>query len=310
MIIAVTQYLMRHMVIESFLKVNGFKLQLSDLHFFFLVMATILIAAGGYAINDYFDTRPDRLNKPGKVVIDSQLSRQFAINLHFMLSFIGTSLGIYLSFFVRIPGLSLLFILAAGMLWFYSTNYKKQFFLGNFIVSLLTGTVPILVILFELPLLNREYGEAMVRAGANFNYIFFWVSGFGFFAFLTNLIREIIKDAEDFEGDRAYGMNTFPIVMGITFTKLVVIALILAMLGLLVFILIRFIVITEAGIDYLTSFYFLLSVIFPLMGVIYFVGRARDKKFYHLASQLMKLTMLFGVLYSVIVFYTLNFRLM
>lgn len=309
LIIAATQYLMRHMVIESFLKINGFQLQLGHVHFFLLVLATTLIAAAGYAINDYFDTLPDRLNKPDKMVIDKKISRQLAINIHFILSLIGTGLGIYLSFYVKIPGLSLLFILAAGMLWFYSTNYKKQFVIGNFIVSLLTGTVPIMVILFEMPLMNKEYGEILIEAGANFNYIFYWVAGFGFFAFYTNFIREIIKDAEDFEGDRAYGMNTFPIVMGIGFTRLMIITLILGMIGFLLVILLKFILLTQAGFDYLSAGYFFAAIIFPLFSIVFFIWRARDKKAYHIASQIMKLIMLFGVLYSIIVFYTLNFRL-
>ena len=300
---------MRYMVIDSFLKVNGFHLQLSNLHFFFLVLSTVLIAAAGYAINDYFDTLPDRLNKPEKVVIDATISRHFAINLHFILSIIGTGLGIYISFFIKIPGLSLLFIIAAGMLWFYSTNYKKQFIIGNLIVSLLTGTVPVLVILFELPLLNRAYGETMMRAGANFNYIFYWIASFGFFAFLANFIREMIKDAEDFEGDSAYGMNTFPIVMGIFFTKLIIISLVLLMVALLVIVLIKFILFTEAGFDYLSAIYFFVTIISPLLITIYFIWKARNKKAYHMASQLMKLIILFGVLFSVIVFYTMNYRL-
>ncbi len=49
--------------------------------------------------------------------------------------------------------------------------------------------------------------------------IIYWVGGFAFFAFLTNLIREIIKDIEDFEGDIAYGRNTVPVVIGVLSCK-------------------------------------------------------------------------------------------
>lgn len=308
-IIAVTQILMRHMIISPFLKLNSFKLQLNEFHFVLLVLATVCIAAAGYAINDYFDTRPDRVNRPRKVVIDTQVSRQFAINLHTILNIIGVGLGIYLSFYIKIPGLSVLFILTAGMLWFYSTNYKKQFLIGNLIVSLLVGTVPVLVVLYEIPLLNREYSEIMLSADANFNYIFYWVAGFGFFAFITNFIREVIKDAEDFEGDRAYGMNTFPIVTGMLFTKMIIVSLISVLITLVTFVLMRYIIFSGDSFDYITTIYFSILIYIPLLVIIFKILIAKSKRDYHISSQILKLVMLSGVLYSMIVFYTLNFRI-
>lgn len=308
-IIAATQYLMRYMIIAPFLKLNDFGLQLDSFHFALLVLTTLLLAAAGYVINDYFDTQPDRVNKPGKVVIDKQISRHAAINLHIILNILGVGLGVYLSFYIKIPGLSLLFILTAGMLWFYSTNYKKQFLIGNLIVSILTGTVPLLVILFELPLLNREYGEIMINADASFNYIFYWVAGFGFFAFLTNFIREIVKDAEDFEGDRAYGMNTFPIVVGMLFTRVITITLIAILIILISFVLFRYILMSGAGFDYLSALYFTVLVILPLVFIIFKIIIAKSKRDYHISSQMLKFVMLSGILYSLIVYYTLSFRL-
>jgi len=308
-IIGITQVLMRYLVIDSFLDVNDFELQLGEFHFLLLVLSTILIAAGGYAINDYFDTQPDRMNKPGKVVIDRVVSRRFAITLHSVLTFTGVLLGVYLSFYIGISGLSVIFILAAGLLWFYSTNYKRQFLIGNIIVSTLTAAVPILVILFEIPLLNNEYGEIMIKHEANFTYIFYWVSGFGFFAFFSNLIREIVKDTEDFEGDSAYGMNTFPVVLGIQVTKIVIISLIILLLGFLTWALYRFILFSGSEFDYTSAVYFALLVYFPLVVVIYYVFIAKNKRDYHIASQLLKVVMLTGVIYSFVVYYILNFRL-
>lgn len=308
-IIAATQYLMRYMVIAPFLKINGFELQLDEFHFALLVLSTLFIAAAGYTINDYFDTKTDRVNKPENVVIDKEISRHLAINLHTVLNIIGVGLGIYLSFYIDIPGMSLLFLLTAGLLWFYSTNYKRQFFIGNFIVSLLIGVVPMIVILFELPLLNREYGEIMLKAGANFNYVFYWIAGFSFFAFFINFIREIVKDAEDFEGDSAYGMNTFPVQLGMPFTRILIIFLITALLVLLAFVLFNYILLSGEKFDIISGLYFLLTIFIPLLFVIFQIAIAKNKRDYHLSSQILKLVMLFGVLYSVIVFYMLNFRL-
>ena len=158
-IIIITQYIMRYCIIEPFLKINSFSLQLSNFHFFLLVISTILIAAAGYVINDYFDTRTDRLNRPNEVVIDKEIPRRYAILLHLIMNFIGVGIGIYLSFYIKVPGLSIVFIVTAGLLWFYSTDYKRQFLIGNILVSIMTAAVPILVILYEMPLLWQKCGD-------------------------------------------------------------------------------------------------------------------------------------------------------
>ncbi|MCF8380635.1 MAG: geranylgeranylglycerol-phosphate geranylgeranyltransferase [Bacteroidales bacterium] len=309
LIIAATQYLIRYFIIKPFLSVNNFELQFSDFHFFLLVLSTILIAAGGYAINDYFDTKTDRLNKPSRVVIDVKISRGFAIKIHSALSVIGVLIGVYLSFYIGIPMISVVFFLASGLLWFYSMTYKKEFLIGNLIVSLLTGIVPIMVVLFEIPLLNKVYGEIMLRVGSNFNYIFYWVLAFGFFAFTTNFIREIIKDAEDFEGDSAYGMNTIPIVLGIRTSKIIINVLSFLFLASLVFLLLKYIVFTGSGFDYISSLYFALLIFLPTLFIIYKVTMAKTKEDYHLASAVLKFIMLFGILYSVVVFIIMEYKL-
>ncbi len=303
LIIAVTQYLIRWCIITPFLQVNDFTPQLGGFHFFLLVFSTILIAAGGYVINDYFDVRPDRVNKPDTLVIDKSIPRRWAILIHSILSVSGIGIGAYLSFYISVPQLSLIFILASGLLWFYSTNYKKQFLIGNIIVSLLTGAVPMMVILFELPLLNREYGEIMLAAGANFNYIFAWISGFAFFAFLTNLIREIIKDSEDFEGDSAYGMRTVPIVAGSYYTKIILSALMIFLVFSILFLSLKYIILSTDEPDFLTSIYFLLFLIIPCIVLQIKIIGASEKRDYYIASKIIKFIMIAGILYTLVVRY-------
>ncbi len=62
-------------------------------------------------------------------------------------SITGTILGIWVSFKAHVLFLSLIFFMVNGLLWFYSTTYKRQFLLGNFIVALLAAFVPFLVLL-------------------------------------------------------------------------------------------------------------------------------------------------------------------
>ncbi|MDX2429544.1 MAG: geranylgeranylglycerol-phosphate geranylgeranyltransferase, partial [Bacteroides sp.] len=255
-IIAATQYAMRYLIMEPLLPTSDFELQFGNLQFFLLVLSTVFIAGAGYIINDYFDTRTDMINKPARVVVGVEVGRRQAMILHAILNIIGVGIGIYLSFYIKLPALSLVFMLATGLLWFYSTTYKRQFLVGNLSVSFLTGLVPLMVVLFEIPLLNRAYGEQMLLHNASFNYIFAWVAGFSLFAFLSTLIRELIKDAEDFEGDSAYGMRTVPIVLGEGWTKAIVLGLIFSTLGVLIFLLVKYILLSVEPADFYSLAYF------------------------------------------------------
>ena len=308
LIIAFTQYAMRYLLMKPLLPSDTFELQFGNLQFALLVLSTMFIAAAGYIINDYFDTRPDMINKPARVVVGVSISRKEAMILHAILNIIGVGIGVYLAFYVGLPSLSLVFVLSTGLLWFYSTNYKRQFLVGNLIVAFLTALVPLMVVLFEIPLLNREYGEVMIRYDANFNYLLAWVSAFSFFAFVTTLIREIIKDAEDLEGDNAYGMRTVPIVVGTFWTRFVVVSLIALTLFALVYLLFKYIFFSVDPADYISLVYFSLFLVLPLILLGIQIITARDKRGYHRASTLIKLIMLSGILYSVVVFYLVSFK--
>jgi 4-hydroxybenzoate polyprenyltransferase len=330
LIIAATQYAMRYLIMEPLLLQLGpvpepllfelgsvpnpllpsgeFELQFGDLQFFLLVLSTVFIAGAGYIINDYFDTRTDMINKPARVVVGVEIGRRVAMILHAVLNIIGVGIGIYLGFYIRLPALSLVFILAPGLLWFYSTNYKRQFLVGNLSVAFLTGLVPLLGVLFEIPLLNRQYGQLMLQYHLNFNYILAWVGGFSFFAFLTTLIRELIKDAEDFEGDAAYGMRTLPIVLGMIWTKVLVLLLVCLAMVMLIYLLLKHILFSVSPPDYYSLGYFALFLLLPLALLAFFFATAKSKEEFHRASTLIKLIMLGGILYSAMVFYLVQFK--
>ena len=299
-IIILTQYMMRWSIIKPILEVYEFKLQFSELNFFFLVMATVFITAAGYVINDYFDAKTDLVNRPDTVIVGRLLHRRWAILLHILLNVIGIGLGAYISFHIGLPVLTLVFVLITGILWFYSTTYKRQFLIGNVIVALLTALVPLMVILFEIPLLNNEYGLLMREMRTNFNFIIMWVGAFALYAFLLTMIREIIKDVEDFEGDSAYGRKTMPIVLGVLNSKIVIITLILTTLFSLLYVYFRFLN------DNITLVYFIIFLIIPLIYLIYKIIIAENKNHYHRASNLAKLIMLFGIFYAVVANYIIT----
>jgi 4-hydroxybenzoate polyprenyltransferase len=127
------------------------------------------------------------------------------------------------------------------------------------------------------------------------NLIFYWVGGFALFAFLTTLTREIIKDIEDFEGDVAYGRNTIPVVIGVLSSKVASVSLIIITIILLFVIWYNFIN------DFLTFIYLTVAIVLPLSLVIYKLIISRNLKQLHSASSIMKIVMLTGILYSVLV---------
>ncbi len=297
LIIILTQYLMRWSIIKPILEAYEFKLQFSELNFFFLVMATVFITAAGYVINDYFDTKTDMVNRPETVIVGKLMKRRSAILLHVFLNTIGIGLGAYISLYIGMPVLALVFVFITGLLWFYSTTYKRQFLIGNVIVALLTAIVPLMVILFEIPLLNEEYGLLLKELKSDFTLLILWVGAFALFAFLLTLIREIIKDVEDYEGDSAYGRQTLPIVLGVLNSKIVIITFLLTTLFSIVYIYFRFLN------DIITLAYFTLFLIFPLLLLLYKIIVAENKKDYHKASNLSKIIMLAGIFYALIANY-------
>ncbi len=288
---------MRWSIIYPILKVNNFHLQFSEFNFFLLVLSTIFLAAAGYVINDYFDRKTDLLNRPDTVIVGTVIKRRVAMILHIVMNIIGIGLGFYISFSIGIYKLGFIYIIIAGILWYYSTSYKRHFLTGNIIVALLTALVPLMVVLYEIPLLNKEYREFLLEYNTNFNNIFVWVAGFSFFAFIITLIREIIKDIEDFEGDNASDRNTLPVMLGIFYTKIVVTVLIFVAVFSLCFIYFKYLN------DTITFLYFIIALLLPLFFLIYKIIQSKNKTHYHFASNLTKFIMLTGLLYSLVANY-------
>lgn len=292
LIVGMTMYLMRYFVVLPLLEVYPFSLQLSSCTFAALVGATTALTAAGYVINDYFDHKTDMVNRPQRVVVGVQISRREAMAWHLVLNTLGVLLGFYVAWKISLWQIGFIFPLVAGLLWYYSTTYKKVLILGNLIVSFLVGLVPMMVILFEIPVLNRVYYSDLLQLNTSLSHLFFWVGGFGFFAFLTTLVREIIKDAEDFEGDQAYGRNTLPVAAGMQTTKGVIAGLLLIGLAALAWVHLQILP------DALTRWYFLLALALPMAYVLYKSLRAQSKTAFHHASIAMKFLMLGGIAYA------------
>ena len=305
LIVILTMVLMRYAIIEPVIsKINvmlfngtgkeiPMTLQFPWYDFLLLVAATVFITAGGYVINDYFDIKTDLINK-GKVIVGTKIPRRQAMMWHNILNIAGVSAGFYISSRVGYVWMGSLFLIVSGLLYFYSATYKRQFLIGNLVIAILTALVPLLVVLYEWPALYKFYRLNAVSL-PDINIVFYWVSGFALFAFLTTLTREIIKDIEDFEGDVAYGRNTVPVIIGVLSAKIVSVSLIIITIALLYVAWYFFIN------DLITLIYLSATVVLPLLYVVFRVAYSYNRKQLHYASSIVKIVMITGVLYSVVV---------
>jgi len=295
--------LMHYCVINPWLSAFGVSHQLSGLMFALLVLGTVFISAGGYVINDYFDTKIDALNRPEKVIVGNTVSKETASLLHQIFSVVGVLAGLAVAFLVKSLTLGLIFIMVPGLLWFYSASYKRQFLIGNIVVAFCAALIPIIVLLPEMSLLMEYYYVADLAHTPIIPTLYMWICGFSLFAFLTTFIREIIKDMEDEYGDREQECRTIAVVLGLKKTKIVVIGLIVMTVLVLSAVVFRFI---HFPVDTISSNYFIFGLLLPFLYLLYLLFRAKTPSDYGQASTFIKFIMILGSLYSVVLYLLLS----
>lgn len=222
---AFTMYAVRYFVLKPILDINGFSLQMTNWAFCLLVISVCSLIAGAYVINDYFDTKADRISGVKNVVVGRSVSRREAIFLHTLLNVLAVGIAFYLSIAAGIWKIGVLFVLVSGILWFYSSLYKRYFITGNLLVAILASLIPMSVLVYEIPLLNMAYADILIDTGTDFMYMFYWVGGFSWFLFLNILMYEINKDIYTVEGDLENGIQTLPVRWGIKSAKVAIIVL-------------------------------------------------------------------------------------
>lgn len=307
-IVALTQYAIRFGIIYPFLRQANLNLFLSESLFAMLVGATVLIAASGYIINDYFDVKLDQVNKPKQMVVGKIISRRQAMFLHTIVNIIGVGLAAHVAVQIEHPMLVLFQVVSAGLLWFYSASFKKQILIGNIIIAALTALVPFTAGYYEITVMYDQLSNADLLDAFeaynlssllfNIQYLLYWVIGYSAFAFILTFIREIVKDIEDIEGDKAFGCRTLPIVHGIPKAKKAASYLIAFLLILITFL--EFIQVNSN--DWISFTYFLVLISLPLVWVMIKLRKAKEKKHFFIISQVIKILMLVGILYTGIIY--------
>ena len=303
--------LMHYTVASPLLKVFKIESVGPDGAFWLMTIGVVLIAAAGYAINDYFDTKIDALNKPDKVIVGVTISRDATSRLYQILMGAGIACGIATAIWAKSLSIGLIFIIAPGLLWFYSASYKRQFLIGHLIVSLCSALAILLVAEFEASFLTKNYGIFVTQAGVNYN-LYLWIGGFALFAFLLTFIREIVKDIEDEYGDRELESRTMPVVWGAKKTKVFLYAVIfitilcaLAFTANILFPSAKTFTFLGREMDMLSFRYVLCAVVAPLLVTVILLARAKRISDYTQISKFVKFIMLTGALYSVIFYFQL-----
>lgn len=270
-----------------------------------LVMsATVCIAAGGYVINDYFDVKIDRINRPDEVVVTRSVSKPTAMRLSIALSGLGIACGIAAAALLRSWTLGILFVIIPGLLWFYSSSYKRLFMVGNLIIALLAGVTPMVVAIANVAILQLRYGTILAFTTLPHD-LYVWLGGFALFAFLLTWIREIVKDLQDQMGDRELECHSMPVVWGEKWTKVFVTGLIvatLAVIGHLWYHVLPF----STGWDSLSTRHIALGIVVPLLCSLWLLWAAKIPSDYKNCQQVVKFTMLIGMLYSICIFRFFN----
>lgn len=274
-------------ILPSFYKLYDYTPELNTFQFIILVLITVLTAAGGYVINDIYDSDIDLVNRPNKVIIDKTISVDDAYNFYKILCLGVVVLSVVLTFSTKNYGLATIPILIVVVLNFYAQIFKRMFFVGNFIISLLAAVVILLPALYENKVvITNSKVVSDIKSGILIAAICYAV-----FAFATTFLREIVKDIQDEKGDKQYGCKTIPIVLGNLKTK-IVITILVAFLLAYEFTFAQFFPSLNIKLVHL---YIDFILIVPLLLILVLIWLSKREAHYAFISNLLKVYMLIGV---------------
>lgn len=264
--------------------VDDLEITLSTLGFTFLLLATLFIAAGGYIINDIFDITTDKVNKPKTRVVERSVPLKQAKLLYYLLTFTGLGFGFILTNLMEKPFYFGFFVLSAGLLYVYARALRKYAFIGNLVVAFLVALSTLLVAIFELiPAISDINSEEQMAAFS----IFMSVS---IVAFAITLVRELVKDIEDIQGDHVAGYKTLPIILGAQRSARIAVLILLLTITLIAWYTFTFLYDYKIAV---AALFF--GVIAPLGYCSSKLWEATQKSELSKASLLLKITMLLGI---------------
>lgn len=264
---------------------SAFQLEfvLDNLHQGLLALSCILVAAGGYLINNYYDYETDRENKPERLISN----KNWLLNAYFPVAFAGIVLSIYVAYRAGLINLAIIQIIWTFLLWKYAESWKGVALLGNLVVSSLLGMLVLMPALYEF----ISMGVLKSVENSAFNYLSAVILVYSLFSFWSNLCRELVKTLEDQKGDAATGWQTFAVRYGSSKTRqLLWVLLWLALLGLGTVVWYQ-----KQSDDWKPMAYTLFAVVLPLLVSMFQFYRSSNSQAYGRSSLWLKLWMLGGI---------------
>lgn len=245
-----------------------------------IILTCCLTAAGGYIINDLFDVETDHINRPNKRILKRDISHKAAIVYYIILTTLGQICGYYAGL-----GIGLFASAIAVLLYFYSSDLKAMGLPGNSLIAFMSGSV--------IYIASRGIHEIHSA----------YFAEYAFLAFLLTMARELVKDAEDIEGDKEQGCETFPILYGTRKTNIlsnVILALIVIFLVTAAYLLsIAPFFNVKSTIEihrFVYPAFLVLALVPMILKSMWMIGKANNKRDYKKISKWLKLTMLVGLI--------------
>lgn len=245
-----------------------------------IILTCCLTAAGGYIINDLFDVETDHINRPNKRILKRDISHKAAIVYYIILTTLGQICGYYAGL-----GIGLFASAIAVLLYFYSSDLKAMGLPGNSLIAFMSGSV--------IYIASRGIHEIHSA----------YFAEYAFLAFLLTMARELVKDAEDIEGDKEQGCETFPILYGTRKTNIlsnVILALIVIFLVTAAYLLsIEPFFNVKSTIEihrFVYPAFLVLALVPMILKSMWMIGKANNKRDYKKISKWLKLTMMVGLI--------------
>lgn len=215
LIIALLMYFVRYFLLAPVYAFEHMELQMDGFSFFLFVIGYLALAAGGYAINDYYDIGMDEINRPDKTVLRNSIPLSHGKYAYFVMTIAGVLISLWAIFRINAPKLIFVLGIVTLLYWFYSTKYKREFLSGNLAIAFLAALSVGIVWLYEFFATIYNGIIPVLHLG----YITKLIFSYAAFAFDLTLIREIVKDIADIEGDKQFNCMTLPIKTGIAKTR-------------------------------------------------------------------------------------------
>jgi len=274
-----------YFIFEPIFASQGFGLGLKSFQLDLLALNTVLVAVIGYLINDWYDQPIDKLNKPNRFLIKYSVSSLQFFTILGLLIMLVLFLAAFLAWSLKMFHWLWIYPFFTFIMWYYAANLKLRGLIGNIVISFSIAVIPALILYAEyssyilLKTLNEQAASQLITHLAILSVLIF----------LSNMARELVKDVEDANGDKAHNSSSFFLRYGLKKTKQVVLTAVLAVLVLEMTILIYSTWVTQEFI------YAGCTVLFGSVLLAIKAMKSSEKKHFSKLSLGLKLLMLIGL---------------